>query len=570
VEGAEPSSLVVRELVEEAGLGLDVVGGIEAVEKPIQALYIGDLEDPTPWMVRGSLLLTTGPMLKDDPSAGANLVQVLSEADMGGVGVAILPHIEEIPAPMIEAADRLALPLLRIPPQTPFRDIASYVHDALSSRDLHGLRRSLALQNQLVEASSLAGGVESLVDRLGRLLGIDVFLISTAGEAVACHLHRIDERAADDVAARAWQAFLRLGTAGGRRSVYSGGAERFHFREVRVGGQLHQVLTAALPPIAVSSDYMEAGLTFSQHLLELAITADRTIEGMRRRTRAGLLDMILSGRGSESDLEERLLRHGMTAAESLRIAVIDVVSVGAEGRTPSGGRSRVDQESLAAAAENSLEDAGVPFLSLVRDVGVILLGPLAGPDAPEGPRKNLERLARHVLETEGSSCSVGVSGPLTSLGGARRGLVQALLACRTSQEGGSPPVLFEDLGVAYATVDQLPERALHDLADGVANELAEIDAANGTELLTTLQDYLENGRSVTQTASHLFLHRNTLRARLERIERLLDLDLRSTDGLIGARLSVLAARLLATRAEAFSAPVPQDRTTSPHSDRMRI
>lgn|GEM_PF-1311933 len=563
MDRTEPHSLTIRELVEEAGLGLDVVGGIEAVEKPIQALYIGDLEDPTPWMVRGSLLLTTGPMLTETLSAGPHLVQVLSEADMSGVGVAILPHVEEIPTPMIETADRLALPLLRIPPQTPFRDIASYVHDALSSRDLHGLRRSLALQNQLVEASSLAGGVEALTDRLGALLGIDVFLISAAGETVACHLHRIDESTANDVAARAWQTFRRLGISGGRRSVSSGGPERFHFREVKVGGQLHQVLAAALPLIAVSSDYMEAGLTFSQHLLELAITADRTIEGMRRRTRAGLLDMILSGRGGESELEERLLRHGMTAGESLRIAVIDDVSVDAEERLPDGsGRSGVDQESLAAAAESSLEDASVPFLSVIKEVGVVLLSPFAGPDADDGPQGHLERLTQHVQAAQGPSCGVGVSAPLTSLTDARRGLVQALLACRTSPDGGSQPVLFEDLGVAYATVDQLPDGMLRNLADGVANRLAEIDIRDGTELRATLQHYLEQGRSVTRTASQLFLHRNTLRARLERIERLLDLDLKSTDGLIEARLGMLAARLLAVRAETLGEPVSQDPTAS--------
>lgn len=51
------------------------------------------------------------------------------------------------------------------------------------------------------------------------------------------------------------------------------------------------------------------------------------------------------------------------------------------------------------------------------------------------------------------------------------------------------------------------------------------DFANKTELLTTLQMYLTTGRNATLTAKNLFIHRNTLYQRLDKITQLLDADL---------------------------------------------
>ena len=64
--------LTVRELVDQSGLHLKAVAGRGSLETVVQAVYIGDLDDPTPWMVEGSLLLTTGPRLEAEPEVGAS------------------------------------------------------------------------------------------------------------------------------------------------------------------------------------------------------------------------------------------------------------------------------------------------------------------------------------------------------------------------------------------------------------------------------------------------------------------------------------------------------------------
>jgi DNA-binding PucR family transcriptional regulator len=59
--------------------------------------------------------------------------------------------------------------------------------------------------------------------------------------------------------------------------------------------------------------------------------------------------------------------------------------------------------------------------------------------------------------------------------------------------------------------------------------LVEYDARRGTQLLDTLEGYLENRGNVVKTSRALFIHANTLRQRLGRAERVSGIDLERDD-----------------------------------------
>ena len=56
--------------------------------------------------------------------------------------------------------------------------------------------------------------------------------------------------------------------------------------------------------------------------------------------------------------------------------------------------------------------------------------------------------------------------------------------------------------------------------------LHKYDQDRDAELVKTLETYLEHGGALVDTAEALFIHRNTLLHRLERIESLCQIDLR--------------------------------------------
>ena len=74
--------------------------------------------------------------------------------------------------------------------------------------------------------------------------------------------------------------------------------------------------------------------------------------------------------------------------------------------------------------------------------------------------------------------------------------------------------------------------------------LAAYDEQYETELVGTIEAYLENDGNVTPTAERLFTHRHTIRYRLERAKELCGHDITSTEGREKLGLGLKAMRVL--------------------------
>ena len=132
--------------------------------------------------------------------------------------------------------------------------------------------------------------------------------------------------------------------------------------------------------------------------------------------------------------------------------------------------------------------------------------------------------ARELLSSEEYFC--GVSLMFSSAETMRNALSQALFAIETG--GKTAYSINKCVDYAYAhMIRQLAEdknvstRLLHP----ALKMLMKYDENHKTELYKTLYEYLCLERNVVATAKRLFIHRNTMLYRLQRLEALLNLDL---------------------------------------------
>jgi DNA-binding PucR family transcriptional regulator len=101
---------------------------------------------------------------------------------------------------------------------------------------------------------------------------------------------------------------------------------------------------------------------------------------------------------------------------------------------------------------------------------------------------------------------------------------------------------YADLG-AYRYLVRMPlDQAPHDSHYQAVERLAQYDRERRTQLVETLERYLQDRRSIATTARALYVHPNTLRQRLARIEELSGLDLAEED-LLSLELAVKLMRL---------------------------
>ena len=75
------------------------------------------------------------------------------------------------------------------------------------------------------------------------------------------------------------------------------------------------------------------------------------------------------------------------------------------------------------------------------------------------------------------------------------------------------------------------------------NPLRAFDAAHGSELVATLESYLNNNGSVAAVAEELSLHRNTVRYRLAQITELTGYDPAQTQDRVQLWLALAVQRI---------------------------
>ena len=139
---------------------------------------------------------------------------------------------------------------------------------------------------------------------------------------------------------------------------------------------------------------------------------------------------------------------------------------------------------------------------------------------------------------------IGVSGPRQGTGDGARSLREAAdasrIAAALAPEGGA--LAYDDLG-AYRYLVHLPvQDAPRDRYWEAVEALFDYDEKRHTHLVDTLEHYLRGRRRGATTARSLYIHPNTLRQRLERIEKLSSLDIGSED-LLSLELAVKLVRL---------------------------
>jgi len=146
---------------------------------------------------------------------------------------------------------------------------------------------------------------------------------------------------------------------------------------------------------------------------------------------------------------------------------------------------------------------------------------------------------------------------------------EALLAANVAETGPQDAVLaFEDTGAYRLLLPAMSEdpAELQRFFSETVEPLVTYDEQYETDLVQTLETFLDADGNVAGTAQRLFTHRHTIRYRLERVRDLSGLDVSSTDGREKLGLGLKAMRVLgiaapsgpATEAGAGAGRVPRE------------
>ena len=161
--------------------------------------------------------------------------------------------------------------------------------------------------------------------------------------------------------------------------------------------------------------------------------------------------------------------------------------------------------------------------------------------------KDLEKLARSIVDTLGgeffTQAVLGIGTTVEGIKDLASSFKEAQVALEVGKvfDNERPIIRYDHLGVArliYQLPTTLCEMFLREVFK--RGSIESLDQ----ETLFTIQKFFENNLNVSETSRKLFVHRNTLVYRLEKIKRLTGLDLREFDDAIVFKVALMVKKYL--------------------------
>ena len=169
---------------------------------------------------------------------------------------------------------------------------------------------------------------------------------------------------------------------------------------------------------------------------------------------------------------------------------------------------------------------------------------------PNTDIREIEKIAKSIADTLNSEfyakVSIGIGTVVDNIKDLARSYKEAQVAIEVGKVFDTEKniISYENLGIGRL-IYQLPTTLCEMFLQEVFKKgsLGTLDS----ETLMTIQSFFENNLNVSETSRKLFVHRNTLVYRLEKIRKLTGLDLREFDHAITFKVALMVKRYLTTK-----------------------
>jgi hypothetical protein len=479
----------IRDLLRLPALGLRPVAGLDRMDRSIRWVYTTDLPDPRRYLVGGELVLTSGTW-HTEPADSERFVAALADGGALGLIAGFLGR-DVTPADLRRSCDRHSIPLFEVPEDVSFGEIS----EAVIGRIIEDRGMSPGRSRRLLTAvaTSSTGLVETLAAELSAACG----LFTITGRPVAHSWPAASPAGSLDVLQEC------LNTARGqRRPVVA--PKGFSVFSV-IGSRPRRLLV-------IEGDYRDWPIDERNLVDEVCqlLAVEMAREHDRRAPAAAYAAQLLS-----LFLDERV--GGGEIAAVLRAARLETefpITVVA---------ARLDPEGPDAAALLA-ELVSVPFVAAHGD-GAIAFVPDAGEDLPGMLREAAERLAAEL--DAGERLLIGVGGTAEGIIGLRSGFEEAghALALAGRRAGPVSVASGAEVDSFVPLLLAVPDSVRRAFRRRLLQAVFDYDAAHRSELVETLRLFLETSGSWQSCAERMHVHVNTIRYRIQRVERLTGRDL---------------------------------------------
>jgi PucR family transcriptional regulator, purine catabolism regulatory protein len=516
--------LTLQSLLDELDLGL--AAGASAAAAPVRWVHISELQDPTPWLSGGELMLTTGIPL-DTEAKQRSFVRILADRNLAGLGFGTGFSHGELPPALVAEAEARDFPLFEVPYSTPFIAITEKAFARLVNEQYEVLQRGIAVQRRLERLVLEERGLEEIAATISSAVGGTVAILDGRGERLAGRGFR-RQLSAEAIAGIRREA---LGHAGDGHpfvpSHPSVAGRALAHPVVSPGGGAPQAWVVIVRDSGGLGDFERLILQQAVAVVALELMRRRVARDTERRLAGDVVAAALGGGMDPGELRRRLEPFGIGEEAAVLVFSLEHAAAAAGG------------------LERALGAAGCPAVVAPYAAGSRELL-CAVVDAADRDPVAVATEVRRALSAERGAVRAAASRPAPPEA-LRHSFHEARCALEaTALDNGSAPEVasWRDLGAFTLLLSIQDDEALGLYCDSVLGPIERGDEDYGGELLRSLEAFIEQNGQWERAAREVYCHRHTLRYRMRKVEELTGRDLSRAHDRIEFWLALRARELV--------------------------
>ncbi|HEY9724176.1 MAG TPA: PucR family transcriptional regulator ligand-binding domain-containing protein [Oscillatoriaceae cyanobacterium] len=512
-----------------------LLAGKQGCQRPVEGVIPLELPETLQWLKGGELVVTTGCMLQEQTDRWLDWITMLAQAQAAGLVVVASAQLSMIPDEAIARADQLGLPLLVLPETGSMLTLVRRLQEAIDDPRL-AAPGDAGVQRRLIQMVLDGNGLESVCKFLARQLNQTVLVedkqfnllaFAQAGNTSDPYLDEmIANKGTPVVLMKRWEEEGTLKALRKNKQTVSipldrpsGGARLIY--PIVASGEVYGFLSILAQHPLTDADRGVVDNAITAIAIELLKQKGAT-ESEQKMKRDFFRDLLLANTTAMAEtLRRRATYLGYPLNASYWVINVEFDEVKNDEILPE------DINRLVGILNSLLSFRQAIVVNQAQ--GATILYPVK-----EG-QPNLEKirqLARAIHQkvvgaSSNWSVSIGIGQLYNELMSVPKGYKEAQHALKIGRSTNGPGAItfFSELGIYRMLLQFAQSQDPNEFFCEPLQRLIEYNQQTDKELVKTISAFLECNGNLTETSNRLFIHRNTLKYRLERIRDITQIDL---------------------------------------------
>ncbi|MDD3369055.1 MAG: PucR family transcriptional regulator ligand-binding domain-containing protein [Lachnospiraceae bacterium] len=522
--------VIMKWLLEETGLdGLLCISGEQFLNREIKGVHVMDNPDTIRFFRNGEIIMTTGYLLKEFTDEKVNsLARHLCERGCSGIIFKINRFYDAVPPMLKKAATQYEIPIITMPYKYSIADVQTIILRKLFLDEENDYKYVFGIYNELSKVVLTGGDIYELNKTLQHEMSEQFVLVDLEGKLLtgAEENEYLDQK-----------TLLRMNRDFKEGAHIYNGAVETNIKKINatVWNTLTNNISCGYVLRIRDEDEIEiqdySAIEYMLPLIGVEFMHYNTIQDRREAIQVDLLEYLLMDSIREDELETKCRLFGF----DLRLDYVCVIAREA---------GNLELKSEITDLERKLNRSGLKSYICPRDHMIIgLIGTNTDCEDEEfflAIRQAIEKWKKHSK----NSIYTGIGSRVHGAAQIKNSFYHANQVLNLQEKKSDTCVRnYNEQLFLHILHKNMSQKGLQEIYEQTIKPIVQFDLENQGELLTTLKALMDCDWSVKDAAEKLFIHRNTLLNRREKMESLLAIK-NEKDKKMGMSLGLYAYEIL--------------------------